>query len=86
MLFLLVMEAPSALIRKADQWSLFQQLRTNVIPYRASLYADDLIMFVSPTAVDMHLTMEILSLFKGASGLGCNMGKCQVVSIRCSEV
>jgi hypothetical protein len=86
MLFLLMMEALSALIRKADQWLLFQQLRTNMIPYHASLYADDVIMFVSPTPADMHLTMEIFSLFKGALGLGYNMGKCQVVSIRCSEV
>jgi hypothetical protein len=79
------MEALSALIRKADQLFLFQWLRANAIPYRTSLYVDDLIMFVSSTPADMHLTMEIFSLFKGASGLGCNMGKCQIVSIRCTE-
>jgi hypothetical protein len=42
-------------------------------------------MFFTPTLADMQLAKEIFSLFKGASGLGCNMGKCQIVSIRCSE-
>jgi hypothetical protein len=42
-------------------------------------------MFIGPTTADMQLTKEILSLFKGALGLGCNMGKCQIVMIRCTE-
>jgi hypothetical protein len=46
MLFLLVMETHNTLIRKADDWSLFQQLQLNAIPHRASLYVDDLIMFI----------------------------------------
>jgi hypothetical protein len=69
MLFLVVMEALNALIRKADDWSLFQQLQLNAIPHRASLYADDLIMFISPSPANMHRTKEIFSLFEGAS---CN--------------
>jgi hypothetical protein len=74
MLFLLMMEALNAMIRKADQCSLFQQLWANAIPYHASLYTDDLIMFVSPTTADIQLIKDIFSLFKGVSGLGCNMG------------
>jgi hypothetical protein len=74
-LFLLIMEVLSALIRKADHWSLFQRLGSRFITHRASLYADDLILFISPTAQDLHLAHCIFSLFEGASGLGCNMAK-----------
>jgi hypothetical protein len=82
-LFLLVMEALSALIRKADEWSLLQSLQLPATPHRASLYADDLIMFINPSPADMGMAKEIFLLFEGASGLGCNVAKCQVVAIRC---
>lgn len=85
MLFVLVMEVLSAMIRKADKWALFQNLGIRNLPNRASLYADDLVMFLSPTESDLSLLKEILSIFKGASGLACNLSKCQASPIRCSE-
>jgi hypothetical protein len=48
MLFILALEILGALIRKADQWGLFQHFRTNAIPHMASFYANDLILFMSP--------------------------------------
>jgi hypothetical protein len=48
MLFLLVMEDLSALIRKAEAWSLLLPLGVRSIPYCASFYADNLVLFVSP--------------------------------------
>jgi hypothetical protein len=50
----------NALIRKADGWSLLEPLDT-WLPDRASFYADDLVMFISPTAQDLQLTHSILS-------------------------
>lgn len=85
MLFLLVMEALSALIRKADEWHLFADIGAKEIPHRASLYADDLILFISPVERDLRTTREILKVFEGASGLGCNMQKCQLAPIRCDD-
>jgi hypothetical protein len=77
-------EVLNALIRRADSWSLFEQLATCVITHRAALYVDHLIMFIEPKVGDIETVMEIFNLFKGVSGLGCNLGKCQLAPIRCS--
>jgi hypothetical protein len=57
----------------------------NVIRHRASLYADDLVVFVAPVAEDLHCLREILSFFAGASGLVTNVDKCVASPIRCSD-
>jgi hypothetical protein len=84
LLFLLVMEVLGALIRKADAWSLLQPFRAR-IPHRASFYADDLVLFISPNPRDIQMTHNILSVFEDASGLGCNLAKCQMALIRCNK-
>jgi hypothetical protein len=81
MLFLLVMAVLSALIRKADQWALLQQLEPHSIPHRASFYVDDLILFAFPMEQDLQILHCIFEIFEGASGLGCNLAKCQIVLI-----
>jgi hypothetical protein len=53
------------------------------IPYRTPLYAYDLDVFISSIAQDLQMARSMLSLFEGASGLGCNMNKCQMAPIRC---
>lgn len=83
MLFLLVMEVLSALIRKADIWQLFQGLGVRNIPHRVSLYADDLVIFLSPTQPDLQMMKVTLQIFQEASGLSSNMSKCQLAPIRC---
>jgi hypothetical protein len=55
MLFLLVMEVLNALICKVDDWSLFQPLGVSSIPFRTSLYMDDLIMSLSLVSRDLQL-------------------------------
>jgi hypothetical protein len=77
MLFLLVMEVPSALIRKEDPWNLLQELGVCSIPHRASFYVNDLIFFLRPTGQDLQLLSLIFTDFEGASSLGCNLNKCQ---------
>jgi hypothetical protein len=84
-LFLLVMVVLSALIRKVDEWSLFSPLSMQVILFRASLYTDDLIMFISPVPQDLQRAKEIFNTFQNLSGLGCNMQKSQLAPIRCNE-
>jgi hypothetical protein len=83
MLFLLIMEVLNALIHTADKWSLFKPLGVQGISHHASYYADDLALFVSPDRWDLHLVRHILEVFEKTSGLGCNMGKCQLAPIRC---
>jgi hypothetical protein len=84
MLFLLVMEVLNALIRRAGGWSLLQPLGAR-LPHRASFYVDDLVVFLTPSAPDLQMACCILELFHDASGLGCNMVKCQMVPIRCTD-
>jgi hypothetical protein len=59
LLFLLVMEVLSALIRKADDWALFNQLGVNAITHRSSLYVDNMILLISPLATDLQLVRGI---------------------------
>jgi hypothetical protein len=85
MLFLLVMEVLNSLIRRADEWNLLQCLGVNMVPFRAAMYADDLIMYAAPSDRDLSMVRTIYGIFEGASKLSCNMAKCQVAPIRCSE-
>jgi hypothetical protein len=48
--------------------------------HRVSFYTDDLIIFISPEAQDLVLC-DIFAMFEGASDLGCNLNKCQMVPI-----
>ena len=65
--------------------SLLTPLLVNVIKFRASVYADDLVVFLAPTPQDFSCIREILQLFAGVSGLQTNLDKCQVTPIRCSD-
>jgi hypothetical protein len=71
MLFLLVMEVLGALLRKADEWALLQDLGVRGIPFcgSGSLYADDVVLFLRPVPGDMQIMWAIFDLFQEASGL-----------------
>jgi hypothetical protein len=76
MLFILIMEVHSALIRAANNQALLQGLQTHLITHHASLYADDLIVFLRLAQHDRQLLRGIFDLFQGASGLAYNLSKC----------
>jgi hypothetical protein len=50
MLFILLMNILDAMFPKAKEWQLLGQLGVWGITHRASLYTDDLILFLSPVA------------------------------------
>jgi hypothetical protein len=52
---------------------------------RASIYADDLVIFLSPDASDFTNVRRVLDLFAGASGLITNVDKCIITPICCSQ-
>jgi hypothetical protein len=83
MLFVLVMEVLNAIIHKAE--ALFTNLGSTKIKSRISLYADDVVVFVSPRENDLTLMRAILNKFAGATGLHTNLDKCQMSFIRCSD-
>ena len=52
---------------------------------RASIFADDAIIFFSPVASDLQVVSAILELFGEASGLRINFEKSSVTGIRCGD-
>jgi len=85
MLFVIVMEVLNSLIVEADRRRIFSRLPGDAIQQRASLYADDLVVFLAPTAHDLQCLRAILDCFAGASGLVTNVDKCLATPIRCSD-
>lgn len=82
MIFILAMDVLSSIFRKAEVEGLLQPLG---IPYRVSLYADDVVAFIRPTADDIHVATEVLSIFGEAFGLRTNFAKCSALPIQCNE-
>ena len=82
LLFVLVMEGLNALLKLADVRGLLQVLHPK-IKERAFMYADDVVIFLSPNQQDLVLTRGILEIFAGASGLKTNLSKCLISPIQC---
>lgn len=55
------------------------------ISHRVSLYADDLVILIAPSADDLNCVQQILKLFARASGLITNIDKCVASQIWCIE-
>lgn len=75
MRFVIVMEVLNSLNREADRRSVLSPLPGNVIQHRASLYADDLIVFTAPKTEDIQCLLQISQLFAGASPTVCRSGQ-----------
>jgi len=80
LLFVIVMEILNALLRLADIRGLLRALHPKVRE-RTFLYADDVVVFLSPEEHDLLLTRVILNIFAGASGLKTNLSKCHISPI-----
>lgn len=85
LLFVLVMEVLSSLIREADRRGLLTPLPGEHFRHRLAVYADDVVLFLAPSPSDFTCIKSILELFAGASGLLTNVDKCMLSPIRCSE-
>jgi len=85
MLFILVMDVLCHLIRKAVDERMLQPLSRRALQHRISLYADDVVLFLRPSASDIEITLDILQLFGKASGLTTNLQISNVVPIQCTE-
>jgi hypothetical protein len=83
MLFILVMDILSRLVKKASDEGHAQPFSIKQLKHRISLYTDDAVVFLKPTAADITLTTELLKLFKKASKLHTNIEKSSVAPIRC---
>jgi hypothetical protein len=61
------------LFNRAEQIGLLQPLAPWILQHRISLYADDVVIFLRPTALDINITLDILHLFGEASSLCTNV-------------
>jgi hypothetical protein len=78
------MEVLNALILKADQELMFSPLGCASITYRASFYADDMVIFIKPMHQDLQLLLAIMTTFEQISGLKTNKEKSKATPINCS--
>jgi hypothetical protein len=85
MLFILAMEPLHRMFKKAQDLNLLSKVSNYCNAFRASLYADDAIVFIKPTTEDLQVTLCILQTFAHASGLTTNLDKTQNFPIQCSE-
>jgi hypothetical protein len=84
MMFVLIMEVLNHCLRWLEE-------RGHLAPilgfdgYRVSLYADDLVLFVTPTSRELEMVKAALNLFGMASGLFSNLDKSVATPLNCSE-
>lgn len=64
MLFIFVMDILNWMVAKASQEGLLQPFLRRPTQHRISLYADDVALFLQPTAADINLMLQILSLWR----------------------
>jgi hypothetical protein len=79
------MECFNAMITNSEEHGLFLQLGSPAIKHCISLYADDVVAFVSSVEQDLILVKAILDTFFKATGLAANYIKSQAFPIRCEE-
>jgi hypothetical protein len=60
MLFILAIDVLGLLYSKAEGAGLLQQLSRRKRLHRVSMYADDVVLFLHPTAIDISASLDIL--------------------------
>jgi hypothetical protein len=80
------MEALTALIARAVHDGLLSPLVGCSAAQRLSVYADDIVIFVRPTVVELTALRDLLSVFGSASGLQVNYNKSSATLIRGNEL
>jgi hypothetical protein len=71
-------------IQRVANEGLLSALAKRGLHHRTSMYADDVVMFVRPTRLDLLTCSAIVEDFGVASGLRTNLAKCSIHPIRCS--
>jgi hypothetical protein len=84
-LFILIMEVLHLMIEKASAVGLLAPLASSGLRHRTSIYADDVVTFLRPLALDLKVFAAIIQDFGDASGLRTNLAKCSANLIRCTD-
>jgi hypothetical protein len=75
------MDCLGRIIDKAQHDLLLPQLGNQILWFRTSLYADDVVIFMRPELNDMLATMAILNIFGRSTGLCTNLSKSSIIPI-----
>ena len=81
MLFIIAMDVWHRLFLKAARDGVLWKMEPSAVKYQCSFYADDVILFIRPTAQEATAVKEILRIFGEASGLQTNLAKCSITPI-----
>jgi hypothetical protein len=85
-LFDLAMEPLHRLLDLASEAGILTKLRGTKCTFRASLYADDVALFINPTMQDVQGLCDILEGFGCATGLITNLAKSSIMPISCGDI
>lgn len=85
MLFILVMNAFNKLINHATATGVLRTTGHRTLQHHYSLYADDVVLFITLTDWDLTAVTTILDVFDEALGLRTNLAKCTVMPMCCTE-
>jgi hypothetical protein len=85
-LFDLAMEPLHRLLDLASEAGTLTKLRGRKCTFRASLYADDVALFIHPTLEDIRGVSAIMAGFGRATGLVTNWEKSSVTPISCADI
>jgi hypothetical protein len=80
------MEPLHRLLDIATDAGILSRLRGKKCTFRASLYADDVALFINPTVADISGIQGILHAFGMSTGLQTNFEKSSATPIRCQHL
>ncbi|WVZ68219.1 hypothetical protein U9M48_017182 [Paspalum notatum var. saurae] len=80
-LFVLAMEVLNSLFRRASTAGVLVPAEPPAVMNQCCLYADDVILFMSPTVQEANAVKELLGLFSDVAGLKINLSKSSVSPI-----
>jgi hypothetical protein len=96
LLFIIAMDVLAAMFRAAERSGVLSRFGASGIKHRASLYADDVVIFAKPDNAELEAVRRILDCFGEVSGLKVNFTKsavaptvrdtlsCQLVRLPCT--
>ena len=86
LLFILAKDPLHRHLQVATERGLLSKLNGRVARFRASMYADDAVIFLKPTPTDAANIKELLLNFGVVTGLHTNLQKTSVTPIGCSNI
>ncbi|KAE8777808.1 hypothetical protein D1007_49394 [Hordeum vulgare] len=85
LLFMIAMDVLTSIINKAESNGIISALTGVTAMQRLSIYADDVALFIRPSAQDMSFVRNALHIFGEAFGLKVNIAKSSAILIRGDE-